>query len=271
MHSSYLDVTAACLDLCQQTASSGTGLWFPGSRTWGCPQTGPRRPDTLWQTPLSWNNTNRRVSSSEQVHLDTVCDYTNTKVRKINKRLSLYIKSLFCRKTQGRMRTPGMRDKVINWNLDRLSLQNLSQCLHDQLIVKGIWKQEEANAQLQGDVVSFNPCYTGVGFGHGHVGPCTARLVTLNPFRGTGVGFSLWALEQLPLRKACWLWGFKISQERKQEQGGRGGVKYGSKNGVNASAKNHTGKMINVAAKHAAEHMPALHILYHLGDMLESV
>lgn len=36
------------------------------------------------------------------------------------------------------MRTPGMRDKVINWNLDRLSLQNLSQCLHDQLIVKGI-------------------------------------------------------------------------------------------------------------------------------------
>lgn len=37
-----------------------------------------------------------------------------------------------------------MSDKIINWNLDSLPLQDLSECLHDQLIVKGIWGQEKA-------------------------------------------------------------------------------------------------------------------------------
>lgn len=43
----HLGETAAYLDQYQQTASSGTCLWFPESRTWGCPQTGPHRPGTL--------------------------------------------------------------------------------------------------------------------------------------------------------------------------------------------------------------------------------
>lgn len=34
--------------------------------------------------------------------------------------------------------SPGMSDKVINWDLDSLSLQDLSECLHDQLVVKGV-------------------------------------------------------------------------------------------------------------------------------------
>lgn len=42
----HLDVRAACLDLCQQRASSETDLWCPVSRTWGSPQKGPHRPDT---------------------------------------------------------------------------------------------------------------------------------------------------------------------------------------------------------------------------------
>lgn len=44
--------------------------------------------------------------------------------------------------------SPGMIDKVVNLDLDRLPLQDLLECLFYQLIVKGIWGKEKGNAQL---------------------------------------------------------------------------------------------------------------------------
>lgn len=50
-----LGATVLCLGPCLQTVSSERGLWSPGSRTLGCPQTGPHQLGTLSQTPLSCN------------------------------------------------------------------------------------------------------------------------------------------------------------------------------------------------------------------------
>lgn len=41
-----------------------------------------------------------------------------------------------------------MSDKIINWDLDSLPLQDLSKCLQHQVIVKGICREEWGNVQL---------------------------------------------------------------------------------------------------------------------------
>lgn len=145
-----------------------------------------------------------------------------------------------------------MIDKIINWDLDSLPLQNQSQCLHNQVIVEGICGEERGNAQSwytawhdkiikllkQPGVLQSTRGTLQRTFGNQGI-----------PFCGTGVAFSLWAWEQLPLRQARWLQGFKISQERKQE-----GPKSGSVNGLHATAKHTLQEIINVITRHAAEH-----------------
>lgn len=41
-----------------------------------------------------------------------------------------------------------MSDKVVNWDLNRLPLQDQSQCLHNQLIVEGICRENQGGAHL---------------------------------------------------------------------------------------------------------------------------
>lgn len=49
---------------------------------------------------------------------------------------------------------PGMSNKIINWDLDSLSLQDVLKCLQHQIVVKRICgKQEKFNSTVENSVL----------------------------------------------------------------------------------------------------------------------
>lgn len=108
-----------------------------------------------------------------------------------------------------------MSDKVINWDLDSFPLKDLSQCLHDQLAVKGIWGQERENRKMLSYNWSHLTSITTAQCAPRHVAPLPAHLVTQE-----SLSYNMCCVQSEPgsscLRTACWWCRFKISPERKR-------------------------------------------------------
>lgn len=111
----HLYGTVVCRHPCRQRASSGRGHESPESRTWEFPRRAPHLLGTPSPPPLSWN---------------TPAEWAVGKVGYI-------FKPHEAEWVAGE--SPGMSDKVIDRNVNRLPRLDVPQCRNHQIVVERIW------------------------------------------------------------------------------------------------------------------------------------
>lgn len=130
-----------------------------------------------------------------------------------------------------------MSDKVVNWDLHSLPLQDLCECLHDQLTVKGIWGAEKAKL-WSSHKCSVNPATRET--------PHTACVVTQESVRVRQVLHSVWRQSGAASEEGM----LTVEIYKSTEKRSRRGQKLTPK--TECCAKN-TGKIVDVAAKQETE------------------